>query len=87
MKIEIETTTDDHDCETCGGSYAEGGIVKVDGEVVLERQAVAHCFNGASFSEAELLVMALTKLGHEITVDGGKFHVTQHDTEYHGPLE
>jgi hypothetical protein len=29
MKIEIETMIDDHDCETCGCSWVEDGVAKV----------------------------------------------------------
>ena len=87
MKIEIKTNSDHHDCETCGGSYADGGDVYIDGELVLSRKASAHCFNGRSYDDHELLVMALAKLGHTVTVDDSPYHVTYHDDEYHGPLE
>ena len=33
MKIEIETMEDDHDCETCGGSWAYIAWIK---ELILE---------------------------------------------------
>lgn len=84
MKIEIKVLTDVRDCETCGSSWAEGGFVYVDGVMVLERIPSAHCYNSPSFSESDLLVMALTKLGHEILVDGSKYQICSHDDEYHG---
>lgn len=79
MKIEIETLSDSHDCETCGGSWAEGGIVYVDGKELLRREPVAYCYGVPSFSEHELLVMALKKIGVEVTVDGEPFQVGSHD--------
>ena len=79
MKIEITTTSDEYECETCGFDWAEGGYVHVDGELVLEKEAVAHCFGGASYTESELLVLALEKLGHTITVDKQAFHINQAD--------
>lgn len=73
MKIEIETSYDSVECETCGGNYAEGGVVKVDGVEILNYPAEASCYGGGSYSESELLVMALKKLGHEVIVDGSPF--------------
>ena len=86
MKIEIITDQDRHDCETCGSSYASGGRVLVDGVEILSKPASAHCFGGSHYSEDDLLVMALAKMGHEVLVDGEKYHVTCHDEGYHGPL-
>ena len=79
MKIEIETMEDDHDCETCGGSWAYGGVVTVDGKEVLRSEPVAYCYGASSFSEHELLVMALKRIGVDVTVDGEPFQVGSHD--------
>lgn len=84
MKIEIKTLSDSHDCETCGGSWADGGIVYVDGKELLRREPVAYCYGVPSFSEHDLLVMALKKLKVELTVDGKPFEIYSHDDEYHG---
>ena len=77
MKIEITTNRDTHECETCGTSYADGGTVKVDGELIIDLQAVAHCWGGQSFSQDELLVLALMKLGHTVEVDGNPYFIAQ----------
>lgn len=87
MKIEIEVLTDDHDCETCGSNWAEGGVVRVDGQEVLRREPLATCFGSEHFSESDLLVMALKKLGHEVLVDGEPYEIYTHDDEYHGQVE
>ena len=84
MKIEIKTMTDNHDCETCGSSWVEGGVVFVNDKEVLKREPVAYCYGVPSFSESDLLVMALKKIGVEVTVDGEPFQVCSHDDEYHG---
>ena len=84
MKIEIETLWDDHDCETCGGSSAYGGIVYVDGKEVLRREPVAYCYGVPSFSEDDLLVMALKGLGIKVLVDGDTYYICSHDDAYHG---
>ena len=81
--IEIKTLTDSHDCETCGGSWAEGGIVYVDGREVLRREPTAYCYGVPSFSESDLLVMALKKVGINVFVDGSRYNVFSHDDEYH----
>lgn len=87
MKIEIEVLTDDHDCETCGSNWAEGGVVRVDGQEVLRREPLATCFGSEHFSESDLLVMALKKLGHEVLVDGEPYKIYTHDDEYHGQVQ
>lgn len=87
MRIDIETTSDIHDCETCGFSYAAGGSVKIDGVEVLRRDASAHCYDGVSYNDDELLVMALKKIGHDVFVDGEPYHVCCVDEEYHGKAD
>lgn len=84
MRIEIKTLIDTHDCETCGCSWAEGGQVYIDGKLVFERVPRAYCYDSPTFSEADLLVMALKKEGHEVFVDGFKYDICSHDEEYHG---
>lgn len=85
MDIRIETARDTSECDCCGTCYAEGGTVTIDGVLVLDRPPAAACYDGESYSESELLVMALAKMGHPVLVDGAPFHVTCHDPEYHGP--
>ena len=86
MKIEITTDADTSECDCCGTSYAEGGEVVIDGKTILSRPASASCVGSESWNEAELLVMALKKIGYDVSVDGTPFHVTRHDEEYHGPI-
>lgn len=87
MKIEITTNSDYMECETCGGNWATSGTVHINGEMIIDIPASAHCFGGTNFNEDELLVMALHKLGHSVCVDGAKYHVTCHNDDYHGPME
>lgn len=70
MKIDIVTNSDVNDCETCGVSFAEGGSVTIDGNLIVDLPAIAHCFDGQSFSEGDLLVIALRKLGHTVNING-----------------
>lgn len=87
MRVEITTHTDDYDCETCGATYAEGGSVKVDGEEVLNAPALAHCYGGSSYSESDLLVITLYKLGIEVFVDGQRYNVSYYHEDYDGELQ
>lgn len=65
-KIEIKWIYDEHDCDTCGSSYAEGAIVKIDGKEALVLEPFAHCFDDQSFSETEVFEKILEHLGHEV---------------------
>lgn len=87
MKIEIITNHDSTECDCCGSSWAQGGSVIVDGVEIISKPAEAACIGSISYTEGELLVMALKKMGHEVLVDDEPFHVTRHDEDYHGPLE
>lgn len=82
--IEIKTLTDDHDCDTCGTTYASGGVVYIDGRKIIDKEPVAHCYGSANYDEADLLVMALAAVGVEVRVDGSRYHIYCHDDEYHG---
>lgn len=75
MKIEITTDSDSCECETCGTSFATGGQVKVDGNLIIDRPAQADCFGGQNFSQDDLLVLALLKLGHTIEVDRDDYFI------------
>ena len=83
MRIDITTLSDYHDCETCGRNYADGGHVYVDGKLVLSREPVSYCYGAPSFTEDDLLVMALKKIGVIVFVDGEPYFVSSHDHEYH----
>lgn len=68
MKIEIEWSHDSYDnCETCGPSYAEGARVYVDGNLVIDKSPVAHCFNCENYSERDIYDAILQWLGHEVS--------------------
>ena len=84
MKIEIETMIDVHDCDTCGSSWSNGGVVYINGVKVLTREPSAYCFDSPSFSESDLLVMALKKIGVDVFVDQCTYPIYSHDDEYHG---
>lgn len=65
-KIEIEWLDDSSNCETCGPSYAEGAVVKIDGAVALDLTPCAHCFGGTNHDREDVLQHALEHLGHKV---------------------
>jgi hypothetical protein len=69
MKIEIFTIEDQHECETCGSSWADGGLIKIDGREVFRFEPVANCFDGHSLSPDDLLAIALHKAGIEVYIE------------------
>lgn len=68
MKIKVIEMSDYADCEQCGGNYADGGVVKIDGEVVLDFTPTAACFGNHNISLAGLLLKTLEHLGHTVEV-------------------
>jgi hypothetical protein len=66
MKIKIEWLTDQYDCEDCGFSWAGGANVYFDDEFVIGMQPSAACYDGASYSDADVYDAILQKLGHTV---------------------
>lgn len=64
-KIKIEWLSDYHDCETCGGSGAEGAKVYKDDILVLDLTPVAYCFDGTNYDQDDVIKEILKYLGHE----------------------
>lgn len=68
--IKIHSTTDAHDCETCGSSYDEGCTISLwDGDKQLwaiGADACAHCFGGSDMCPKKLILPMLEKLGYKV---------------------
>lgn len=56
-------------------SCAEGGIICVDNKEVLRREPSAYCYDAPSFSDSDLLVMALKKIGVVVLVDDAPYQI------------
>lgn len=61
--ITITYTADEHDCETCGSSYAESYILECSGKVYGEK-ATVHCFGNTEFTLDQVLTMFLEDNGY-----------------------
>lgn len=70
MKLNITYTSDEHECDDCGSSYAQGAIVRLDdhAEPFLELIPVAHCFGGTHYEDENIYKDILMKLGYEVEV-------------------
>ena len=67
MHIKIEWTSDEHDCETCGWSYASGANIYFDDELAIELVPIANHFGGQTYTNDEVYTAILEKLGHTIS--------------------
>lgn len=67
-KIEIEWLSDSNDCDTCGGGYAEGAVVKIDGVTALDLTPHSSCYGGTSFSQDEVYQRVFAHLGYELVL-------------------
>lgn len=65
MKVKVKYTFDEHDCETCGSSWADGADIYFDDELVYQFVPIAHCYNGQSMDRDDVLKIVLEHLGHE----------------------
>lgn len=64
--IKIEWLYDGHDCETCGQSYATGARVLLNGDLLLELEPVASCYDSQHYDEADVYRSILERLGYQI---------------------
>lgn len=66
--IRIEWLTDSFDCDQagCSGGYSEGARVYFDGELTLDLEPAAACFDGVSYTEEQVFGLILAKLGHNL---------------------
>lgn len=79
MKVKVFTSYDDHDCDTCGASYASGYVV-VDSEtneIVLTLEPIASCFGGSDYTIFDLLAALQNELPElkisDIDFDAGEW--------------
>lgn len=66
-EIYIDWLHDSNDCETCGGSYAEGARVFRNGEFWFELTPHAHCFGGDNYDDEEVYRQIFERLGVKVT--------------------
>ena len=66
--IKIEILSDEHDCDTCGSSWATGYEVTFPDGSVESLIPQASCFGGGDYSETDLMELILNKLGYT-TID------------------
>ena len=67
--IEIEWLTDNYDCDHagCSGGWAEGAIVKLNGEVIIECIPQASCFGSVhNWSNEEIYAKIFDYLGYVV---------------------
>ena len=55
-RLNIEWSSDDHDCETCGYSYSEGAVVKYNGKIILNKPACASCTDTVNVDYEDVLI-------------------------------
>ena len=66
-KIKVIQTVDHHDCETCGSSYAEGGRIYINEELVYELKPYASCYDNSIYiSYEDLMQKAFELIGYEM---------------------
>lgn len=68
--IQIEWLSDEHDCETCGASWAGGAVVRLNGKEVLDLSPVAACYDESSYSVGQVFCRVLELLGYSVTNSG-----------------
>ncbi|MCV9964725.1 hypothetical protein OIU34_22805 [Pararhizobium sp. BT-229] len=61
--IHIIWTTDDHDCDDCGPSFADGARVDIEGRGPIELAPSAGCYDGVSHSRLDVFMAILARIG------------------------
>lgn len=66
--IKIVRAYDEHDCDDCGYSTAEGANIYIDGKKVLDLKPIAHCYDGTSYSDMDILKEVLAYLDYKVEI-------------------
>jgi hypothetical protein len=64
--LEIHWIYDNHECETCGSSTAEGARVLLNNEEILLLEPLAHCYDDISYSSEDVYKAILKHLGYSV---------------------
>ena len=64
--IKIEWLSDYSDCEQCGGNYADGAKVWLDGNEFLDLTPHASCFGGDHWDSHTVYEMIIKSLGYNV---------------------
>ena len=64
--IKIEWLSDYSDCEQCGGNYADGAIVYLNGDKFIDMAPAASCYGGQSWDDRDVFVAILEELGYSV---------------------
>lgn len=67
-KIEITQLYESNDCETCGGGYADGYYVTIDGEQFGDYEPIAGCIDSRHFELDQVLTDLLRHFGHKVEI-------------------
>lgn len=65
--LHIEWLEDEHECDTCGTSWARGATVTLDGVVIVSKIPHANCFGGSDYDDDEIFEDIIKALGYELT--------------------
>ncbi len=62
-QIDIEWLTDEHECDTCGWSTAEGAKITIDGKPAICLEPSAYCFGSDQWDADQVLGIVLGEMG------------------------
>ena len=67
--IKIEWLSDYSDCEQCGGNYADGAKVWLNGNELLDLTPHASCFGGDDWDSDTVYNMIIKALGYSVETE------------------
>lgn len=70
--IRIEWLSDSNDCDQCGGGYADGARVFIDGKLKLNLEPAAACYGSTKDWDREAVFkLIIEELGHTLAYGYG----------------
>lgn len=72
MSYKIVWLEDQHECETCGYSYAQGYRIYRDEKLVIDKTPISHCYDPLNYDHSNAAFDILSLEGIQIETGDGE---------------
>ena len=67
--IKIEWLSDEHNCDICGFTTANGAVITIDDVEAFRLEPQAHCYDSVDYPEEYVFMLIIKHLGHDVEIN------------------